>query len=349
MNASVFEKIVAAFDWKDLSKDITINNVTSLTSGLINHTWKLATPTNSYIIQKINTNIFSQPDFIDQNINFIGNYLQVTNPNYLFTNPLKNKSGESLLLIEGGAYRIFHFISNTRTIKVVTNELEAFEAAKTFALFTHNLINFDAKSLHITLADFHNLSKRFDQFTHAIKENNTERFTKTQSLIQSFLQHKTIVDRFEAFIHHKDVHIRVTHHDTKISNVLFDETGKGLCVIDLDTVMPGYYFSDVGDMFRTYLSPVSEEEADLDKISIRKNLFKAIENGYFNTLKNNLSSFEIDNFYLSGEILMYMQALRFLTDYLQNDMYYGKKYPDHNLVRAQNQFRLLQLYQEAIH
>ena len=161
---------------------------------------------------------------------------------------------------------------------------------------------------------------------------------------------KNIVEKFEKFIHHAGAKQRVTHHDTKISNVLFDEKNKGLCVIDLDTIMPGFFLSDVGDMVRTYVCPVSEEEQDLGKICIRKEYLKAIEEGYLykGCMKEQLSQFELDHFYFAGEMMIYMQALRFLTDYLLNDRYYGRKYPTHNKVRAENQIRLMQAFQEAI-
>jgi Ser/Thr protein kinase RdoA (MazF antagonist) len=135
--------------------------------------------------------------------------------------------------------------------------------------------------------------------------------------------------------------LRVTHHDTKISNVLFDANDNGLCVIDLDTVMPGYFISDVGDMLRTYLSPVSEEEADLSKIDIREDYFEAILKGYLSEMKDELSTEELSHFLYAGKFMIFMQATRFLTDYLLNDIYYGAKYEDHNLVRANNQIALL--------
>ena len=141
---------------------------------------------------------------------------------------------------------------------------------------------------------------------------------------------------------------RVTHHDTKISNVLFDGQDKGICVIDLDTVMPGYFLSDVGDMFRTYSCPVSEEEKNLYLVMVRKDFMQAIEKGYLSAMTDELSQFEKDHLYFGGEMLIYMQAIRFISDYLNNDIYYGSRYPGHNLVRTQNQVRLLEEFQKAI-
>jgi hypothetical protein len=124
--------------------------------------------------------------------------------------------------------------------------------------------------------------------------------------------------------------------------VLFDKHGKGICVIDLDTVMPGYFISDVGDMIRTYLSPVSEEEKDFNKIQIREDFFEAIANGYLSEMGGELSEVEIRHFVYGGMFMIYMQALRFLTDYLNNDIYYGAAYEGHNYLRAKNQVVLLE-------
>ena len=137
-------------------------------------------------------------------------------------------------------------------------------------------------------------------------------------------------------------HLRVTHHDTKIGNVLFDKDDKGLCVIDLDTAMPGYFISDAGDMMRTYLSPVSEEEKEINKIEIRDDFYRAIVQGYSDEMKDELTETENKNFFYAGKFMIYMQAVRFLTDYINDDVYYNITYPEHNFIRARNQLTLLQ-------
>jgi thiamine kinase-like enzyme len=133
----------------------------------------------------------------------------------------------------------------------------------------------------------------------------------------------------------------VTHHDTKISNVLFDERDKGLCVIDLDTVMPGYFISDAGDMVRTYVSPASEEETEFGKVVVRREFYQAIVEGYLGPMGDVLSTAERGRFFYSGLFMVYMQALRFLADHLNRDVYYGARYDGHNYNRAANQAELL--------
>ena len=330
-----------AFEWTNPIAEL-------INSGLINHSWKVNANEGAFILQKINTNIFHQPEWIDDNIKMVYEFLQQYSPDYLFTKPIINSRGDSLIKINQHFYRAFKFIPNSNTISVVNNAHDAFEASKQFAQFTNKLAQFPVNKLHITIPNFHHLNFRYKQFKDALQKNNSKRMVVAEKTVNTLMKLNSIVEEFENYIQSADSKQRVMHHDTKISNVLFDAAGKGLCVIDLDTLMPGYLFSDVGDMLRTYLSPVSEEATNFDQITIRKEVLSAIEKGYLSELKPALSKFEIDNFYLSGKILIYMQSIRFLTDYLQNDSYYGKKYPDHNLIRAQNQLRLLELYIEAV-
>jgi hypothetical protein len=241
-----------------------------------------------------------------------------------------------------GFFRLFPFVENSHTTDTVKTSDEAYEAAKQFGKFTRLLSGFDAKQLRITSPDFHNLSLRFQRFEESLKRGNKERIKQSKELIQQILLNKNIVTEYSSIISDPAFKQRVTHHDTKISNVLFDKNDKAICVIDLDTIMPGYFISDGGDMMRTYLSPVSEEEKDLDKVVIRDDYYKAIAEGYLEEMSEELSGKEKDYFFYSGKFMIYMQALRFLSDHLENDIYYGAKYEGHNFVRTQNQLTLLQ-------
>ncbi|HEY0176753.1 MAG TPA: phosphotransferase, partial [Pedobacter sp.] len=207
--------------------------------------------------------------------------------------------------------------------------------------------DFDIRELSYTIANFHNLSYRFFQFEQALAAAAPERRKKAKEAIQQALMNRDIVNDYEDIVAYSTLPLRVMHHDTKINNILFDHAHKGICVIDLDTVMPGYFISDIGDMMRTYLSPCNEEEEDLDKISIREDFFAAIAEGYFLEMGSILTGNEKRLFYYAGKFMMYMQAIRFLTDYLNNDVYYQARHPDHNLNRANNQFTLLELYKDA--
>jgi Ser/Thr protein kinase RdoA (MazF antagonist) len=315
--------------------------ITPLTSGLINATWLVTGSTGEqFVLQRINRQVFKNPPDIAFNISSIGAYFAQQYPGCLFTHPVKTSAGEDMVLAGGEWYRLFPFIGGSHTIDVVQSPGQAHEAARQFARFTKQLSGFDATVLKITLPDFHNLPMRYSQFETAVKTADSNRLQTASKEIELLLLHRGIVKQYGELVPH--LTIRVTHHDTKISNVLFDENDKGLCVIDLDTVMPGYFTSDAGDMLRTYLCPVSEEETDFEKIVVRRDFYEAVKEGYLSEMGDALTVVEKTHFLFSGKMMIYMQALRFLTDYLNNDVYYGAAYEGHNLIRAGNQLALLQ-------
>jgi Ser/Thr protein kinase RdoA (MazF antagonist) len=311
-------------------------------SGLINNTWVVERSGKKYILQRINQNVFKTPEDIDENITNIATYLKEHYPAYMFTVPLSTTDGKTLLLYQDGAFRIFEFIEGSHSYDTLQQPEQAYEAAKQFGVFTKLLGGFDALQLKVTLPHFHDLSLRYRQFEQTVAQGNKERITHASSLIELVEGYAGIVTTFDKIEHNPAFKKRVTHHDTKISNVLFDEHDKGICVIDLDTVMPGFFISDVGDMMRTYLAKASEEETDFGKIAIRDEYFDAIVEGYLGEMRFELCEQELDAFAYSGKFMIYMQALRFLTDYLNNDVYYGAKYPLHNFNRAANQMVLLE-------
>jgi Ser/Thr protein kinase RdoA (MazF antagonist) len=321
-------------------------------TGLINHTWDVKDAKDHYILQRINENVFTKPGAIGSNIASIAAYLKHHFPDYYFVAPVKTTGGEEMVLIEGAAngyYRLLPFVNDSHSKDVVTNADQAFEAAVQFGRFTKLLSGFDAGSLAITLPSFHDLTYRYGQFTDALQNGNRQRISECASLIGFIKENINIVTEYETIQKDPSFKQRVTHHDTKISNVLFDSNDKAICVIDLDTIMPGYFISDVGDMMRTYLPTVSEEESDFSKIQVRDDVYKAIVVGYYAEMEDELSPEETRHFFYAGKFMIYMQALRFLTDHINDDKYYGAKYPGHNLVRAGNQITLLQrLIEKAV-
>jgi Ser/Thr protein kinase RdoA (MazF antagonist) len=311
-------------------------------SGLINNTWLISNEGTDFILQRINHNVFKNPVDIATNIHLICDHFKNGHPTYLFPCPRKTLAGDQMLYInDEGYFRIFPFIKNSHTTDVVSSSSQACEAAKQFGRFTNLLSEFPVGKLKITIPDFHNLSLRYSQFESAIKKGNKKRIKEAAKSIRFLKEQHEIAGISEKISKDPGFKKRVTHHDSKISNVLFDENDLGLCVIDLDTVMPGYFISDFGDMMRTYLSPVSEEEKDLNKIEIREEYFKAIADGYLSEMGNELTAIEKEHLVYAGKFMTYMQALRFLTDYLNNDIYYGSKYKGHNFIRANNQVALL--------
>ena len=315
-----------------------------LGNGLINATWLVESNNKKYVLQKINRDVFSSPEDIAYNIRLLANYFREQHPGYLFTEPLHTLAGEDMARSGNEYFRVFPFVEDSHSIDVVQKPSQAYEAARQFGRFTRLLAGFDASQLKTTLPAFHDLSLRYRQFEEALQKGNKERIERSAELIAFLQANRDIVTAYESG--KTRLTIRCIHHDTKISNVLFDDNDKGLCVIDLDTVMPGFFISDVGDMMRTYLSPVSEEEKDLSLVTVRKEFYEAIKEGYLSEMGDVLNDFEREYFNYAGRFMIYMQALRFLTDHLNNDAYYGAKYEDHNFVRASNQAVLLQRYRE---
>ncbi|MFN8252786.1 MAG: aminoglycoside phosphotransferase family protein [Ferruginibacter sp.] len=333
---------------KEFGLNPTEVTITPIHQGLINHTWKIGQNGHAFILQRVNNTVFQNPGDIAFNIEEISRYLKYHHPEYFFVSPVKTFDGDELVYKnEDGYFRVFPFVQDSHAINVVETPEQAYEGAKQFGKFTAVLSGFDCTKLKITIPNFHDLSLRYEQFLEVLRKGNSNRINESATLISQLKEWSAIVTEYEKLKTLADFKLRVTHHDSKINNVLFDKDNKGLCVIDLDTVMPGYFISDVGDMMRTYLSPVSEEEKDFSKIVIRKEYYKAIVHGYMSEMRDNLTEVEKKYFFYAGEFSIYMQALRFLTDYLNDDKYYGSTYPGQNFIRASNQIDLLQKFMEA--
>lgn len=339
---NILESVLPSFGFHDDS--ITL---IPFGGGLINNTWKVSENGKEYILQRVNDNVFTKPHNIASNIRLIADYFKANWPNYHFVAPLFTIQGDDLLYIpSSGYYRMFPFVAGSHAKQVGENPNQAYEAALQFGRFTRLLSKLDISNLSITIPSFHDLGLRYEQFLTALENGNKERMAAAKDVIEQVVKYQSIVSVYTAMLSDPAFKRRVTHHDTKISNVLFDNQDKGLCVIDLDTVMPGYFISDVGDMLRTYLCPVSEEEKDFSKIIVRDEFYKAIINGYKEEMKHELTEKENKYFFYAGKFMIYMQALRFITDHINDDIYYGAKYEGQNLVRASNQMVLLQRYLE---
>ena len=309
--------------------------------GLINSTWKIHGE-KDYILQKINTDVFRFPEIIAENLSLLQSYLNNKYPDYLFVAPLPAVNGSTLVIAEEGVFRLFPFIDNSTSINEVTIYKQAYEAAKQFGKFTLLLKDFDASQLKDTILNFHDLTLRYTEFEKACQHAGQSQLEKADWAIAGINKHKDILLTWQQIKNSGKLQLRVVHHDAKINNVLFDRDWNGICLIDLDTVMPGYYISDVGDMLRTYLSPANEDGIDLSKIVIDEQLFDAIYNGYISEMGSELTPFEKDYFIYSGKFMIYMQAIRFLADYLNGDIYYHTTYTGQNLDRAKNQLTLLE-------
>jgi aminoglycoside phosphotransferase (APT) family kinase protein len=318
-----------------------------LGSGLIHRTWVLMNGFNepAFVLQQLNTQVFRNPGDIAQNLQVLERFRQHHHPDYLLPVPLTTRTGEAMAAVDGHYFRLTSFVQGAKAYDRCADAEQAYQAAKQFGQFTAVFDGINMDMLRLTLPGFHDLSFRWTQFGEALLSGDRERISQADNLVGKARYYERIVAQYQQLRRDAAFRRRVTHHDTKISNVLFNERGEGICVIDLDTVMPGYFISDVGDMMRTYLSPANEEEQDLTRIGVRPEIYKAIREGYLELLGNQLTETERSQFFYAGEFMIYMQALRFLTDFILDDVYYGRAYDTHNLVRASNQFALLEAYQ----
>ncbi len=319
-------------------------------SGHIHKTYKIVQADKEYILQRINYLVFTRPEQIITNITQAAGYLKKHFPNYPFLSILKSKEGSYMVYDEEQyPWRLFPYISNSYTVNEVNTAAQAFEAARGFAQLTRNLEGIDTQLFSPTLDRFHDLSWRFEQFQAAVAGASKERIEQSRASIKACDHFAYLVDQYQQLTQSGNLTLRITHNDTKVNNILFDQvTHKTVCVIDLDTLMPGYFIYDLGDMVRTFVSPVSEEEQDMSKIIFRSDVYWALLEGYLSEMKNILSEKELAAIPFAGKMMTFIMALRFLTDYLNGDVYYGTTYPGQNLNRARNQMQLLAIMDKTI-
>ncbi|MCL6523176.1 MAG: aminoglycoside phosphotransferase family protein [Thermoflavifilum sp.] len=312
--------------------------------GYINRTFLLQSNNNeAYILQRINTQVFTSPEAIASNYRLAANFLKQHYPDYLFVAPLLTVDQQEYCIWNNEYWRLLPYIPHTVALDAATTPEQAYEAARQFGRLTRYLHRAPLHQFKVVIPNFHNLTLRYSQLQEAIRNAREERREYAEELIEGFLDYSFIAIHFEEIKTQKNFPDRLMHHDTKINNVLLDEnTYKGVCVIDLDTLMPGKIISDLGDMVRTYVSPASEEERDFSKVEIRDIFYEALIQGYLEELREWLTPAEKASLYYAGLFMTYMQGIRFLTDFLNGDVYYPIQYPEHNFYRAKNQFVLLQ-------
>jgi Ser/Thr protein kinase RdoA (MazF antagonist) len=311
-------------------------------SGYIHYTFKLS-GRQSFILQRVNKNVFREPEIIAANLRHASDYLKKNHPEYRFLTALQTSSGKDMTYDAAGyPWRLFPFFDNTYTVDKVSSAEEAFSAAAEFGRLTNNLDGISVSLFKPTIDRFHDLSWRYEQFEDALRNATPERLEKAKNEIVQSKKFSYLVNEYESLIKSGSLKPRITHNDTKINNVLFDSTTqKAVCAIDLDTLMPGYFIYDLGDMIRTFVSPVDEEEKDVSKIFVRKNIYDSLVQGYLSQMNDTLTSEENKAIPFSGLMMTYIMALRMLTDFLNGDVYYQIRYEGQNLVRANNQLKLL--------
>jgi hypothetical protein len=318
-------------------------------SGHIHDTYLLETKdkeVHRYVLQKINIFVFKKPEAVQDNIWRILNFLKAQKS-------VKDGSGiKDLHLVDtnngdmffldssGGYWRCFEFIDDTFVLENVQNPTQAYEGARLFGDFLARLMDYDPRRLHVTIPRFMDAEWRQEQLTMAEFTNPGERLKKAQPELRRIRQLQKISDQYIRL--QQALPDRVVHNDTKINNVLFDQfTGKGITVIDLDTVMTGKLLTDFGDMVRTFTVKGSEDSTDKASYTCQAALFEGLVSGYAEVLAPVITEVERANLLLGGKIVIYMQAIRFLADYINGDVYYKVTSPEQNLLRTRNQLNLL--------
>lgn len=303
-----------------------------------------------YILRKINKYVFKNPEIVVSNtvnvINHITEKLKEAGDRNISNHVMKlieAKNSKYYFIDEQDDYwLVVHFISEAYTVEYIETYRQAYQAAKAFGHFQKLLIDADINKYKDSIPNFHNLVSRIKAFDIALKENRAGRVELAKKEIDSVNSYRTLSEKITSLLNNNELPIRVTHNDTKINNVMLNkETNEGECVIDLDTVMPGTVLYDFGDMVRTSTSPVAEDEKDVSKVTMRLNIFEALVQGYLEELAEVLTEVEISNLIYGAKVIVYEQAIRFLTDYINNDIYYNTNYHEHNLIRTRTQLALL--------
>lgn len=333
---------------KNLGIKGDILGVSILSSGHINSTYKVDVDENgtrkSYIVQKINTNVFKDPEALMNNILSVTGFIADTNKSNKRINSLKflpGENGTGLAVYDNDYYRSYEFVENSETYDITDNQNIIYETGYAFGEFQRMLGNFPASMLVETIPNFHNTPNRFADFEQAVDVDFVSRKYRVEKVIDEYLALKTLASQMYIKYLKGELPSRVTHNDTKCNNVLFDvNTKKHLCVIDLDTVMPGLAGFDFGDGVRFIASTATEDEQDLSKVSLDLNKFESFTKGFLKGAGDVFTEEELNSLSLGAITMTVEVGVRFLTDFLNGDSYFKINYADHNLDRALCQLEL---------
>lgn len=314
-------------------------------AGHINDTFLVVAGHNSsqWILQRINHLVFKESAALMHNINVVARHLQQKQdyPMQILA-PVANPDGLFCYTAPDGAcWRLFPLIDNAVTIQEVQTPEQAYQAAFAFGTFFKFVSDMPVEQVKVTIPRFHDTLYRYRQLEEAIEINYEHRCEEAASEITFLIEQKRFAFLFNE-LWDNGLPLRITHNDTKINNVLLDPaTGKGRCIIDLDTLMPGTILSDFGDMVRTFTPNLPEDDPHFEDLMVRRPVLDAIHSGFLDACSDVLLPIEKQHLFDGGLVIVYMQALRFLADYLRGDTYYKIHYADHNLIRTRNQIALL--------
>ncbi len=352
MNNPLFSELVSDFDI-----NLNIKSIASYGTGHINDTFLVSTlPEDApdYILQRKNHKIFKDVEGMMKNIvittDHIRNKLEkagVSEVNRKVMTYIPAKDGKMYVNDkDGNFWTLFLFIADCVVVENIQKPDQAYSAARAFGHFQEQLSDLPGDLLIETIPNFHNGLSRLKDFQTAISNDAAGRVSDNQWLIKSILDRGNEMTSIQRGLNDKTLPLRITHNDTKINNILFDQDNNTLCIIDLDTVMPGSALYDFGDAIRTLGNTAPEDEPDLSKITFNKPIYEAFAKGYLSEAKSFLIQAEIDNLAFSCRYMAWEQGMRFLCDFLNGDTYYKTDYQGHNLVRAKAQIRYLEVLEE---
>ena len=332
-----------------------VAEVKPLGNGLINTTYKVVTEGSApdYVLQHINTAIFPDVEMLMGNIVAVTGHIRkkyeaesVADINRRVLSFVPANDGKYYYEHDGKFWRVMVFIPDTVSQTAVTPETSRI-VGETFGNFQAMLADIPVQ-LGETIKDFHNMEFRLQQLREAVAENKAGRLAEVQWLVDELEKRAEEMCKGERLHREGVLPKRICHCDTKVDNILFDKDGNVLCVIDLDTVMPNFIFSDFGDFLRSAANTGAEDDKDLDNVNFNMDIFRAFAEGYVKSAKCFLTPVEIENLPYAACLFPYMQTVRFLADYINGDTYYKTQYAEHNLVRSKAQFKLLQSAEAAL-
>jgi len=316
-----------------------ISEILEFGSGHINNTFKITSHNGRYLLQQVNQNVFHNPQELSANHKIVFEHLSRKNSN-LVVRPLRSVENKYVIKEGETFWRLYPFLDDYFSYEQMDSPTMAERCAEAFAYFGASLSDLDAAELYEPIPDFHNTSARYQRFLNALKQGGKNRNNKCETVTEALLNYEDIITRFNGL--NNLIPKRIVHNDTKINNLMFsNDDPQDYRIIDLDTMTSDYVLFDFGDMIRTGISPAEEDAENLNLVYLREEFFKGFAQGFLRGYQNILSSEEIDLLVFGAQLITFEQAIRFLTDYLEGDIYYKTQYPDHNLVRTKTQLKLL--------
>ncbi|SNS31656.1 Phosphotransferase enzyme family protein [Belliella buryatensis] len=324
--------------------DFSTFNISLFGAGHIHQTWLANRETQSYIIQKFNKNVFKNPGLIAHNHQLLIDHLDFEALDFDFPLPIPNVKGRTLCLVGDEYFRVLPFIEGV-CLQEIEQPKQAFLAASAFASLIQVAVPLDVNLFQEVIPGFHDLELRFSQFIEAREYTRLKISGELAAICEFYLQQSGIVKEYQMWI--SLLPKRITHNDTKINNLIFSaDLTKVEAIIDLDTMMPGYAFNDFGDLVRTVSCNLDENSLDFDSLKVNVDKYQALYEGFLEGSRDTLTKDEIASLHFGGGMMIYIMGLRFLTDYLNGNIYYQIKYENQNYDRAKNQMYLLKSLQQ---